>query len=106
LLSIHFLLSAPIERNSKFRTGGSSREPLAAVREREEDLGSRPDEWALCIMAGRLLLLLLETSRLERAICCSVGSIEELGRLPEAMPLFEVLPLREDDARVFSESIT
>ena len=106
LFSIHFLLSAPIERSSKLRTGGSSREPLAAVREREEDLGSRPDERALCIMAGRLLLMLLETSRLERAICCSLGSTEELGRLLEAMPLFKVLPLREDDARALSESIT
>lgn len=94
----------PIDRSSKLRTGGSSREPpAAAVRERGEDLGSSPDEWTLCAVAGRLLP---EINRLERVSCCSGGSAEDPGRLLEAMPLFEALPGRKEDPQVLSESTT
>lgn len=104
----HFLLSALIDRNSKLRRAGSSRDPLpAAVLECEDGLVSIPPEWwSLCcwMVEGRLLLPpLLEWSRLR---FWSLNSPEEVGLLADTTALFDEPPLREEVARVLSKLTT
>ena len=100
LPKIHFLLSALIVRRSKLLIVGSSW-PILPGFGNDEVLPSSPvDWWSLWLVDGRLLVVVVGTRWLLRF--GSLGSPEP--RLLDRRAFLDVLPFRDDECLLLSES--